>query len=83
MKLANRPVSDIAMGPGIRQKFAVMYGKNTQNNFPERNYTGGLSQRIVALVGLAVQDVTVNKKPSYCEYAGIALANMASVNRFT
>lgn len=71
------------MGPGIRQKFAVMYGKNTQNNFPERNYTGGLSQRIVALVGLAVQDVAVNKKPSYCEYARIALANMASVNRFT
>ncbi len=33
---------------------------------------------------LAVQDVAVkNKNPSYCEYAGIALAAMASVNRST
>ncbi|RHI05730.1 antitermination protein [Enterobacter cloacae] len=43
-----------------------------------------VKQRIVSLVWLAVQDVAVkNKNPSYCEYAGIALATMASVNRST
>lgn len=43
-----------------------------------------VKQRIVSLVWLAVQDVAVkNKNPSYREYAGIALAGMASVNRST
>lgn len=43
-----------------------------------------VKQRIVTLVWLAVQDVAVkNKNPSYCEYAGNALAGMASVNRST
>jgi hypothetical protein len=43
-----------------------------------------VKQRIVTLVWLAVQDVALkNSNPSYCEYAGIALAGMASVNRST
>ncbi|QCE30263.1 hypothetical protein FAI37_15685 [Enterobacter bugandensis] len=43
-----------------------------------------VKQRIVSLVWLAVQDVAVkNKNPSYREYACIALAGMASVNRST